>query len=101
MSSQYSSTLTKLDGVLHSIHAQLDCLEAALEVNDEQLNHSLTEACQHAAMLRDLIRAERPDANWADRRALDQLINELEIAAKARRNQQRRSRLLDLANELD
>jgi len=101
MSSPFSPALTKLDGSLQTIQSQLDCLRAGLEVNADQLSHSLTDARQHAATLRDLIRAERPDARWIDRRALDQLIYELEIAAEARRNEQRRTKLLDLANELD
>jgi len=101
MSSPFSPALTKLDGSLQTIQSQLDCLRAGLEVNADQLSHSLTDARQHAATLRDLIRAERPDASWIDRMALDQLIHELEIAAEARRNEQRRTKLLDLANELD
>ncbi len=101
MSSPFSSALTKLDGSLQAIQSQLDCLRAGLEVNVDQLGHNLTDARQHGAALRDLIRAERPDASWIDRRALDHLIHELEIAAEARRNEQRRGRLLDLANELD
>ena len=99
MSSPFSFALTKLDGSLRTIQSQLDCLRAALEVNDDQLSPSLTDARQHAATLRDLIRMERPDANWIE--ALDQLIHELEVDAKARRNQQLRTKLLDLANELD
>jgi hypothetical protein len=101
MSSPFSYALAKLDGSLQTFQSQLDRLRAALEVNDDQLSHSLKDACRYATVLRDLIRAERPDANWIDRRALDLLIQELEIAVKARRNQQRRNKLLDLANELD
>jgi len=101
MSSHYSQALTKLDDSLRTIQAQLDCLGAALEADDNQLRHSLTDAGQHAAILRDLIRAERPDANWSDRRSLEQLIDELETSAEASLQQQRRTTLLELANELD
>jgi hypothetical protein len=98
MSSPFSSELAKLDGSLQSIQYQLDSLRAALEVNDDQLSTSVTEARQHATILRNLIRTERPDANWADRESLNQLIRELEIE---RRNRQCRAKLLELASELD
>jgi len=101
MSSPFSSVLTELDGSLQTIQSQLDCLRAALEVDDDQLGRSLTNARQHAAMVRDLIHAERPDADWKDRRALDQMIHELEIAEARRNQEKRRTKLLDLANELD
>jgi hypothetical protein len=101
MSSPFSHALRKLDDSLQNIQARLDCLGAALEADEDQLNHSLTCAGQHGAILRDLIRAERPDANWSDRRSLEQLIHELETSAEASRQQQRRTKLLELANELD
>lgn len=103
MSSPLSSTLEKLDGSLHTIYSEIDCLGASLEANDDRLIRSLADARQHAAALRDLVRVERPDARWTNRKALDELIHELEveIAAKAKRNQQRRDKLLALANELD
>lgn len=101
MPSPFASTLTKLDGSLLAIQTQLDMLQSGLDVHDAQLNQSMSEARHHAASLRDLIRAERPDAKWTDRKSLEHLIHELEIAAKARRNQQRRSKLLELASELD
>jgi hypothetical protein len=101
MTSPFSAALTKLDGSLGTVQSQLDGLRAGLEVNGDQLSRSLTDARQHAAVLRRLIRAERPAANWSDRKALDELIHELEIAAKARRNEQRRTKLLELAHELD
>lgn len=103
MSSPLSSALEKLDGSLHTIYSEIDCLGTSLEMNDDRLVRSLANARQHAAALRDLVRAERPGARWTNRKALDELIHELEveIAAKARRNQQRRDKLLALANELD
>lgn len=101
MSSAFSSALAKLDSSLEAVQLQVDCLRAGLEVNDDQLRQSLTDARQQAAALREMIRAERPDATWVDRKALEQLLQELEIAAKARGNQQRRTKLQQLANELD
>ncbi len=101
MASPVSSTLTQLDDSVRAWQSQLDRLQAALEVDDEQLRRSLAKACQQAATLCDLVRAERPDAQWRDRKDLDQLIQDLEHAAEERRNQQRRSRLLELADELN
>ena len=101
MPSPFASALTKLDGSLLAIQSHLDLLQAGLDINDGQLNQSMSEARHQAATLRDLIRTERPDAKWNDRKSLEHLIHELEIAAKARRNQQRRAKLLELANELD
>jgi hypothetical protein len=100
MTSPLSSALARLDDILATVHSQVARLRAALEVSDDQLSHSLLDARRQMATLRDLIRAERPDANWNDRRTLECLIDELETAAKVRRNQQRRTKLEELANEL-
>lgn len=101
MSSPFSSALAQLDSNLQAIQRQVDRLQAGLLINEEQLGEALEEACHHSASLRELIRAENPDADWKNRDDLDQLIHGLEIAAAARRNQQRRNRLLELAMELD
>lgn len=101
MSSPFWSALGKLDGSVHTIQSQVDCMRAALEIDDAKLSQSLMQARREGALLRDLIRAERPDAKWNDRTELDMLIHDLEIAAQERRNQQRRNKLLDLAGELE
>ena len=103
VSSPFSAALAKLDGSLQTVHSQLDCLEAGLDVNDDRLIRSLIDARQSAARLRDLVRAQRPNAKWSDREALRQLVYELEqeVAAKARRNQQRRDKLVEVAGELE
>jgi BON domain len=102
MSSPFSSALAQLDGTLKDIHLQVNCLEAALDVNDDRLLLSLNEARHHAAKLRDLVRAERPDAHWEDRSSLAKLVRELEAeaAARAKRDQERREKLSALAGEL-
>ncbi len=87
MSSPFWSALGKLDGSVHTIQSQIDCLRAALEIDDAKLSQSLMQARREGALLRDLIRAERPDAKWNDRTELDMLIHDLEIAAQERRNQ--------------
>jgi len=103
MSSPFSSALARLDESLQNVQMEIECLGAALEVNDDRLIHSLADARQYAARLRDMVREQRPDAHWEDRNALGRLVQELEgeIAAKVKRNQQRREKLLELADELE
>ena len=101
MSASISSALEKLDGSLLALQSEVDCLRAGLEVSDEQLRQRLAEARQHATAVREVIRAERADAKWGDREALDLLILELEIAAQEKVNEQRRTRLLELASEFE
>jgi hypothetical protein len=72
-----------------------------LDVGDDQLWQALTDSHQSALSLRELIRAERPDADWSDRPTLEVLIQHLECEAQAKRDEQRRARLFELANELD
>ena len=101
MSSAFWSELAKLDDNLQSIQSQVDWIHAGLEFDGDRLKEGLTEAGRHGAAIRDLIRAERSDAGWSDRTALERLIHELEIAAQERRNQQRRTKLMELAGELE
>lgn len=101
MSSAFWSELAKLDDSLLAIQSQVDWMRAGFEFEDGQLMQNMTEARRHGAAVRDLVRAEGVDAKWNDRESLERLIHELEIAAQERRNQQRRNKLQDLANELD
>jgi hypothetical protein len=101
MSSPFWSALGKLDGSLHAIQSQVDALRAGLEIDDAKLSQSLMHARRDVALLRNLIRSERPDAKWNARTELDMLIHDLEIDAQQRRNEQRRMRLLDLADEFE
>jgi hypothetical protein len=101
MSSAFWSELAKLDDSLLAVQSQVDWMRAGFEFDDDQLTQNVTEARQHGAALRDLVHVERADAKWSDRQSLERLIHELEIAAQERRNQQRRNKLSDLANELE
>lgn len=101
MSSPISSALEKLDGSLLALQSEVDCLRAGLEVSDDQLKQRLNDARQQATAVRDLIRTERADAAWSNRQALEQLIHDLELAAREKRNQERRTRLLELASEFE
>jgi hypothetical protein len=101
MSSPLFSALEKLDDSLQNVQTQVEWLRAGLEVSDDQLLGSLSDAHQNALMVRDLVHAERPTANWNDRSALEQLMHDLEKEAQIKLDEQRRSKLLELADELD
>ena len=101
MSSPLFSALAKLDDSLQSVQTQVEWLRAGLEVNDDQLLRNLSDAHQNALIVRDLVHDERPAASWNDRGALEQLMHDLEKEAQIRLNEQRRTKLLDLADELD
>jgi hypothetical protein len=101
MSSPFFSELTKLDSSLRTVQSQVDRLRSGLDENEDQLKQSVAEARQHACALRNLILAENADAKWSDREALEHLVLASEVAAEERRVQQRRTRLLQLAAELE
>ncbi len=101
MSSPLFSALEKLDDSLQNVQSQVEWLRAGLEVSDDQLLRSLSDAHQNALLVRDLVHAERPAANWNDRSALEQLMHDLEKEAQIKLMEQRRSKLLELADELD
>src|SRR5580698_4448160 len=101
MSSPIRSSLARLDESLQTLKSQLDCMQASLEISDTQLGTALADATQSAAIVRDLILAEDPGAQWNDRHSLEIVIQDLEYAAIERLKQQRRARLLGLANELE
>src|SRR5579862_867383 len=101
MSYPFLVTLADLDGSLQAAEAQIELLAAGLEIHEEHAAESLKAACHHAALLASLIHAERPNAEWNDRKGLDDIVLDLEAEAEARRDQQRRARVLELADELD
>ena len=100
-SSPFFSELSKLDDSLRTIQSQVDRVRAGLDCDEGLLKQSVSAARQHVAFLRDLIRAENPEARWNDRDALEHLILALEIAADEKRKERRRVRLLELASELE
>jgi len=101
MSSPIQLVLADLDNNVQALEYQFDCLAAGLAVDEHRVIQALQSASQLAMMLSKLIGAERPGAQWNDRGELEKLIQELQAAAEAKRNQQRSDRLLELANELD
>lgn len=102
MSSRVWSALDQLDKNLQTIQSQVERLRSGLDVSDDQLlRGSLRDACERAAVVRDLVGSERPDADWSDRESLDLLVVALEDAARERLKQQRRERLLAVAKELE
>ena len=86
MTAAFSSALAKLDDSLRSVRSHLDSMRSALEINEGELTRSLADALQQAEVLRGLIRAERPNANWSDRDNLDQLLHT--VAERASREAQ-------------
>ena len=101
MGSPFRSALAKLDDSVQNLEYQLGCLRGGLDVTDDQLWQALDDANRSTAALRGMILAERPDADWNDRSSLEILIQHLEWDAQAKRDEQRRKRLFDLAGELD
>ena len=67
MGSPFRSALAKLDDSVQNLEQQLDYVRGGLDVADDQLWQALDDANQSSAALRDLIRAESPDADWNDR----------------------------------
>ena len=101
MSSSLRSALEQLDRVVEALQSQLDCLNAAMQVDEEHLTSEVQGLRELGDRVREQIHAERPQATWNDREELENLVHDLEIAAEARLNEQRRAKLLDLAAELD
>ena len=101
MSSPIQLMLTDLDISLRALESQLDSLGAGVFIPEEKIIETFQAVCRDATTLRERIKVERPGAQWKDRAGLDRLVQELQAAADARRNQRRRDRLLALANELD
>lgn len=101
MGSPFRSALAKLDDSVQNLEYQLGCLRGGLDVADDQLWQALTDTNQSAAALRGMILAERPDADWNDRGSLELLLQHLEWEAQAKRDEQRRKKIFELAAELD
>ncbi len=101
MGSPFRSALAKLDDSVQNLEYQVACLRGGLDLTDDQLWQALDEANQSAAVLRNMILAENPDADWSDRRSLEVLIQHLEWDAQAKRDEERRRKLFELAGELD
>ena len=49
MSSPFWSALGKLDGSVHAIQSQIDCLRAALEIDEAKLSQSFMQARRDGA----------------------------------------------------
>lgn len=100
MSSPLITILANLDLSIQGVEIHLDRLNAAQLLDEAQITQDLSHVCHHSDLLRELIQAERPGAQWADRPGLEKLLEDLERAARERLYEQRRQRLLELANEL-
>ena len=101
MGSPFRAALAKLDDSVQNLEYQLACLRGGLDLTDDELWQALDQANQSAAALRNMILAESPDADWSDRSSLEVLIQHLEWDAQAKRDEERRRKLFELAGELD
>ena len=96
----FLAALADLDSSLQALEAQLDRLGAALPFDEYLLLEVFHGACLRASALAGLVHAERPQAQWDDRPALDSLLVQLELDAETRRREQYCARLVELAGEL-
>lgn len=101
MSSLWHSTRASLDDSLARLGESLERLKAAKSVDIAEVIGQLEMAAESGRNLRDLIASEMPDASWEKREELEALLEEIEKKVEARAIEQRRSRLLALAAELE
>jgi hypothetical protein len=101
MGSSFRSALAQLDESLQAIESEISGLQGGLETSEDQLWQSLELAQLSAATLRTLILEQRPDANWANREDLLLLIDDLEQETAQAVIDERRQKLIDLADELN
>ncbi|MGA2905957.1 MAG: energy transducer TonB [Candidatus Korobacteraceae bacterium] len=101
MSSSWPSALAALDDSLSLPCASVGELKAAKPVDVEEVIQQLKMAAESAHDLRALISSELPGATWENREELDALIEEMRMREQARKLEQLRARLLDLATDLE
>jgi len=101
MSSLWHSTRASLDESLGLIFQSVEKLKAAKSVEVGDVVEQLKTAAESARNLRALIATEIPDAAWQNRAELEAVLREIEKRVEARAIEERRSRLLALAAELE
>ncbi len=101
-SSLWPSAVSSLDDSLALYRESLGKLKAATPVDVNEVIEQLELVTEFAADLRALIATEIPGASWKNRAELDALIEEeIRRSAEAEELEERRSRLLALASELE
>jgi protein TonB len=95
------NALASLDDSLNVLHDTLGKLGAALSVDVAEVVELLRRAAEYARIVRESVWAELPEASWETRKELDGLLLEIRRMVDARELERLRSRLLDLAAELE
>ncbi len=101
MSSSWPSALASLDDDLALLCQSLEKIEAARSVELDEIIEQLNALAQSSGNLRALVLSELPNATWQDRQELEAFLDEISKRIEARNIEERRSRLLALAAELE
>ena len=101
MNSLLPSALSSFDKALVQYGEDLAALEAALAVEVADVVEHVKKAAESAENLRQWIAAEMPQASWKDRDELELILQEIVQKLEARRIEELRTQLFDLAAELE
>ena len=101
MNSFWPPALASLDDSLTLPSESLGKLNAGLSIDIAAVIQQLNMAAESARMVRELVLSEMPEASWQNREELDALVEEIRKTVEARNVEQRRSRLLAIATELE
>src|ERR1039458_6671708 len=101
MNSFWPPALASLDDSLTLPCESLGKLNAGLSIDIAEVIEQLNLAAESARTVRELVLSELPEASWQNREELDALMEEIRKTVEARNLEQRRSRLLALATELE
>ncbi len=100
MNSFWPPALASLDDSLTLPCESLGKLNAGLAIDIAEVIEQLNLAAESARTVRELVLSELPEASWQNREELDALVEEIRKTIEVRNLEQRRSRLLALATEL-
>ena len=95
------SVISSLDESLALYCGSLGDIGAAKSVDVAVVIDQFKAAAESAEKLRAFILSEMPDASWNNREQLDSVLDQIQKNIEARRLEALRSRLLDLAAELE
>ncbi len=101
MSSLWHSTRASLDDFLALLDESLGKLKAARSIDVAEVVTQIESASESARNLRALIATELPEASWQTQEELDGLLKQIEQIVEAKAVEQRRSRILALAAQLE
>jgi hypothetical protein len=97
----WPSTIASLDDSVVVLFESVERLKAARAVGIAEVIEQLKTADESARNLRALVSTELPEASWQNREELNILLEEIQKRIEARKLEQLRGRLLDLAAELE